>query len=273
VEEYRAAALCAPQQWQGGVKVVPTSALMVIKHIQILTYICIFLVKCGHLLHMLWQLQFDQVLTQRLLGYHIDWLCSAVAMEEDARDYTSSSSRARTRSRGGPALSELQSQWLYSLLSRLQKPLHSDMTAAIRALYRTCCQLRYESAIQSQSLSGAEGYEGEEELARLNIMIAICGSYFGQSEELACLYEGEHDSEGGGDVEGESMEEDDEYGEEEENVVEEEECEDENEDGEEELAGVEEDECRDSKKRRLQSDVVGNSDSRYELEEGEEIES
>ena len=43
MEEDRAAAVCAPQQWQGGVKVVPTSALMVIKHTQIFTYMYIYL--------------------------------------------------------------------------------------------------------------------------------------------------------------------------------------------------------------------------------------
>lgn len=173
------------------------------------------------------------------------------------------------------ALSELQSQWLYSLLSRLEKPLHSDMTAAIRSLYRTCCQLRYASALPD-STAGDEDRDNqeEEELARLNILIAICGSYFGQSEELACLYEGEHAGDAHED-DGESMEEDEEFGDDvEEGEDDEGEGEGEGEDGVEKMEEEEgEEECMGKKRRRLlQSEVVGNSGGSYELEDGEEIE-
>jgi hypothetical protein len=114
-----------------------------------------------------------------------------------------------------------------------------------------------------------DGDSKDDELARLNILIAICGSYFGQSEELACLYEGEHVGDGEEEEdEGESMEEDDEFGDEEEG----EENENEVEKGVESME--EEEDCTGgNKRRRLQPEVVvSKTEGSYELEDGEEIE-
>mmetsp|Transcript_7823 Transcript_7823/g.11689 ORF Transcript_7823/g.11689 Transcript_7823/m.11689 type:complete len:397 (+) Transcript_7823:1-1191(+) len=130
----------AVDQWTGDVKVSPSTSLM---------------------------LQFDQVLTQRLLGYHIDWLPGVHQSSEE-----------------NSMITQLQSQWLYSLLTRLEKPLHSDMTARIRSLYRICCRRRFNLTSVMKANRSNERHEEEEELARLNVLISLCGYYFGQGENL-----------------------------------------------------------------------------------------
>eukprot|EP00605_Chrysophyceae_sp_TOSAG23-4_P000925 GSChrysophyteH1.ASY1.ANO1.1024.1 assembled CDS len=62
-------------------------------------------------------LQFDQVLTQRVLQLHCEWLQKG-------------------------EINEARGQWLYGLLARLEKPLYQDSVAVVRALYRRCCYLR-----------------------------------------------------------------------------------------------------------------------------------
>ena len=69
-------------------------------------------------------LQFDQVLTQRLLAFHIQWLETS-------------------------EMSEARSRWLYALLARLEKPICQDTVALVRQLYRRCCNLRALCGVRS----------------------------------------------------------------------------------------------------------------------------
>eukprot|EP01040_Poterioochromonas_malhamensis_P011826 gene11826-12903_t len=115
-----------PSEWQGPVATLPSIALL---------------------------LQFDQVLTQRLLKHLIEWL------EEHQRVH----SRCF--------------QWIYSLLAYIEKPIHREMVAEIRRLFRLCCDLRAELSASSQGFS--------EDLAAVNLLITITGIYFGQSEQCS----------------------------------------------------------------------------------------
>lgn len=102
-------------------------------------------------------LQFDQVLTQRVLSYLISWLDESDRLNVEC------------------------SQWLYAMLARIEKPLHRDTVAAIRQLYRKCCVLR----CKLDKIS--DGFNAD--LASLNVLISISGYYFGQGEQ----YDGAHD--------------------------------------------------------------------------------
>ena len=114
-------------QWTGSVRVPPTTSLM---------------------------LQFDQVLTARVLTYHVDWL-------EECH------------------LTKARSKWIYSILARIEKPLHQDSSAMIRQLYRRCSFLRSTLSIISEFF--------DQELACLNVLITISGSYFGQGEDYTAF--------------------------------------------------------------------------------------
>ena len=114
------------QRWSGAEQQQPTTALL---------------------------LQFDQVLTQRLLAMHTNWLNST-------------------------EISEAKGQWLYGLLARLEKPLYQDSAAVVRQLYRRCCILRSQ-------LAGAETQRCptfDVDIAALNVLISITGGYFRQAE-------------------------------------------------------------------------------------------
>lgn len=99
-------------------------------------------------------LQFDQVLTQRVLLYIIDYVDEF-------------------------SLSTTACEWIYALLTRVEKPLHRDAVAALRQLFRRCCKLRTQLTTFE---IGTPMFE--ESLASLNLMIAITGNYFGQDESL-----------------------------------------------------------------------------------------
>jgi hypothetical protein len=112
-------------------------------------------------------LQFDQVMTQRVLTYHISWLEDSLSM---------------TRS---------QAQWLYALLTRLEKPIHRDTESLIRQLYRRCCQLRKDLSLRQSAMdmvSEADRLGLDQSVAELNMMIAITGKYFGQGEHDRSIY-------------------------------------------------------------------------------------
>lgn len=94
------------------------------------------------------------------------------------------------------SLTPARGRWLYALLARTEKPLHRDTASSIRQLYRRCCALRYQLSLTSGAvpfsssavLSIAEddantAVKFQNELASLNVLISICGSYFGQGEE------------------------------------------------------------------------------------------
>ncbi len=93
-------------------------------------------------------LQFDQVLTQKVLMYLIEYL------------------------EGEAIISGKVGEWIYSLLARIEKPLHRDVVALIRQLYRCCCKMRCRL---DQNVDA-------NQLATLNTMISISGYYFGQGE-------------------------------------------------------------------------------------------
>lgn len=70
----------------------------------------------------------------------------------------------------------LRGQWLFALAARLEKPLHPEVGAALRAVLRHCCKLR----------SGVAG-AADPLLPLLNVLIVTAGAYFGQDEQL-CSY-------------------------------------------------------------------------------------
>lgn len=197
-------------------------------------------------------------MTQRLLGYHIDWLAESAG------------------SAGGTTfLTELRSQWLYSLLSRLEKPLHADMTAAIRLLYRTCCQMRAGRggpAVDCMMDNSNRDFD-EQEIARLNILISICGLYFGQGEEFIGFTGAEGvDERGEESAEREDEDSDDDFEVAEMDGFDVDEDEDENEnENENDCKMDDDDEDLNSKKRRKLEEGNG-AIMETELEEGEEIE-
>lgn len=101
-------------------------------------------------------LQLDQVLTQRILLYLIDYV------EESG-------------------LPSAASEWIYALLTRVEKPLHRDVVAALRQLFRKCCKLR-------AGLIDENNEAFDDSLASLNLLIAITGNYFGQNETLQSYF-------------------------------------------------------------------------------------
>ncbi|CAH0480849.1 unnamed protein product [Peronospora belbahrii] len=100
--------------------------------------------------HLRLLLQFDQVLTRRLLDYHATWLSDEVML-----------------------LSRARAVWIYALLARLDKHVHAGVAATIRQILRRCwtlrCNLEAPSDIQLKSL---------------NILIVITGCFFGQLHDL-----------------------------------------------------------------------------------------
>ncbi|CAN0114720.1 unnamed protein product [Ectocarpus sp. 12 AP-2014] len=91
-------------------------------------------------------MQFDQVLTQKVLAFHADWL----------RDHLLSRARA---------------VWIYTLLACLEKPLGSETAALVREILRRCCSQRAE--VESPL---------DDNLPALNIIAAITGRFFQQAE-------------------------------------------------------------------------------------------
>eukprot|EP01033_Poteriospumella_lacustris_P004499 gene4499-3216_t len=116
--------------------------------------------------------ELDQVLTQRILLYLIDFV------EEHG-------------------LRSTVSEWIYALLTRVEKPLHRDVVAALRQLFRRCCKLRAELIEDNNETFS-------ETLASLNLLIAITGNYFGQNEALQSYFSDrkldEGDNDGGDDM-------------------------------------------------------------------------
>ncbi|DBA04800.1 TPA: hypothetical protein N0F65_004437 [Lagenidium giganteum] len=122
--------------------------------------------------HMRLLLQFDQVITRRLIEYHTEWL------EEEQ-------------------LSRARAVWIYALLARLDKPVHADVAAVIRQLLRRCWLLR------SQLSDPAD-----VRLRSLNVIIVLAGDFFGQLHDVRlrrvvvtvnCVWESQGRSRHGGD--------------------------------------------------------------------------
>jgi len=93
-------------------------------------------------------LKMDTMTQERVLSYHIDWL---------NKETTLSAHRA---------------VWIYALLVGIDKPLSPNVASDIRRLLVMCCSMR----------SRLEGEEEEENLACLNIMISLAGTYYEQEE-------------------------------------------------------------------------------------------
>jgi hypothetical protein len=139
-------------------------------------------------------LQFDQVLTQRLLVFFASWLQLPSVQKWD-----------------NDRMENMYS-WIFSLLSRLEKPLYMDASATVRDIYRYLCIQR--GGLAERAISQAAGALTSEDsgpppkrtrenltngngiitgidqlcpnvqkaLAFQNTVIVICGKYFGQEE-------------------------------------------------------------------------------------------
>lgn len=85
-------------------------------------------------------------------------------------------------------LTPARGRWLYALLARLEKPLYRETAASIRQLYRRCCALRLQLSQTSAACLNKEDATAavtfQNQLASLNVLISIAGSYFGQGEEF-----------------------------------------------------------------------------------------
>ncbi|GMH45863.1 hypothetical protein BSKO_13826 [Bryopsis sp. KO-2023] len=72
---------------------------------------------------------------------------------------------------------KIQAIWLYALMARLHKPVPPDISCTLLSLLRFCLKARANT--------------GEEKLGKVlplvNLMIVVCGVYFGQDETLAGL--------------------------------------------------------------------------------------
>ena len=90
-------------------------------------------------------LQFDGVMTQRLVVMHCGWL-------------------------GRCALSRNRALWLYALLARLEKPVHRDTAAVLRELVKRLCVLR-------DALPDARAPEA----APLMALLVVAGRYYEQA--------------------------------------------------------------------------------------------
>lgn len=144
-------------------------------------------------------LQFDQVLTQRLLGFLASWL-QFPFFQNWCREFDCS---GKAENDLCPACENIF-LWLFSLLSRLEKPLYMDAAATVRDIYRRLCIQRADMIENFLSERGHECIEGgvgpskrtrdssedvnelperiQKALALQNTLIVICGKYFGQEE-------------------------------------------------------------------------------------------
>ena len=95
------------------------------------------------------------------------------------------------------ALSQPLARWMYALMLRLEPVLPAESAAALRALLRTCAEMR-ASLVGGASGAGAASGAGPaaeeeaavvEQAAALSTIICIAGRHFGQAseEELAAV--------------------------------------------------------------------------------------
>jgi hypothetical protein len=149
-------------------------------------------------------LQFDQVLTQRLLAFFASWIqFPALKVWKTCGDGEIEEGEVSNQYGGKIAYS-----WIFSLLSRLEKPLYMDASATVRDLYRHLCIQRVELAdkVLAEVVSAPDSECGgptkrtrekssssltdisqlspstQKSVAILNTVITICGKYFGQQE-------------------------------------------------------------------------------------------
>jgi gem associated protein 2 len=80
----------------------------------------------------------------------------------------------------GFRLSDQHAVWIYSLLARLEKPIHRDEAVMLYALLKRLTTIR-----KSYTSSAAEKDSGSEELAASNLLIVILVVYFEQGDSSA----------------------------------------------------------------------------------------
>ena len=90
-------------------------------------------------------MQLDQVAVIRLVEYHVKWV------EKSEQ------------------ISDIQKEWLFALLGRLDKPLDSDTASSLRSLLRRLTHERAKLSLPT-----------DPQLPSLNILIVIIGNFFGQ---------------------------------------------------------------------------------------------
>ncbi len=69
-----------------------------------------------------------------------------------------------------------RSRWLFALAARLEKPIHADVGASFRSLYKRCVGWRARLSSAHDPL-----------LPILNVLVAVAGAYFKQDELLAAM--------------------------------------------------------------------------------------
>ena len=114
-------------------------------------------------------LQFDQVLTQRVLSHQINWLQAETEQWKEGEG-----EGATPGSHQDPALARTRHLWIYALLANLSEPLHRDTYAEIRRLYIACVRL-------GQALHGAEFPSKGAHLASLGVSLLITGKFYHQA--------------------------------------------------------------------------------------------
>ncbi len=127
--------------------------------------------------------QFDQIIIRRVVNHHLHYLIQGCTM---------------TTQRG---------KWIYSLLARLEKPLHRDEASSLTSLLRELCRIRSELSVED--LNGDDSDEKKrlgsmlstqnelgldkkpsqpkDVLAILNTLIVIIGIYFEQCNTLDAI--------------------------------------------------------------------------------------
>lgn len=101
-------------------------------------------------------------------------------------------------------------KWIYSLLARLEKPLHRDEASSLTSLLRELCRIRSELSVEDlkdddsddKQILGVDGTmlstqnelglgrkasQPKEVLATLNTLIVIIGIYFEQCNSLDAI--------------------------------------------------------------------------------------
>lgn len=102
--------------------------------------------------------QFDQILVRRVLSHHVYYLSEGWAL---------------TVSRG---------QWIYALLSRLEKPLHQDDASTLRKLLVELCRIRAEINFECDDEDKLS--MKRRLLALHNVLITVIGVYYEQAGGL-----------------------------------------------------------------------------------------
>lgn len=112
-------------------------------------------------------LQFDQILTQRVLSHHVRWF------EELQKQHTLTSGW-REDMKTTWCLPE-RCRWAYALLVNLASPLHRDTLADIRRLYVASADL-YDIGLELES--------GDVNVRALSIICVVAGRHFEQAPVL-----------------------------------------------------------------------------------------